>query len=357
MSRINQSKETDEQERNLFYMVILDFILYFILPLAVTAILTYALIPYFHRKQFGQYIREEGPQAHLKKQGTPTMGGLAIFVGIAVGLIIYGVRNYSMQASADVTSAAYSSPQNTYDAIAIMLTMLAFGLIGFIDDYNKIAKKENLGLTAKQKIILQALFSIGLAAYMLLTKREELFIPFLKVSVSFGILYVPFVMFVEIAMSNAVNLTDGLDGLASGVTAIVGITFAIIGWKEGNDILLMSGLSTAGALVGFLIFNHYPAKIFMGDTGSMALGGVLSGIAVVTGKEFLLPLAGLIYVLEALSVIIQVTYFRKTGGKRFFRMAPLHHHFELGGMKEYHVVAMFCAVTTVLGIITYFATI
>ena len=333
------------------------FILYFILPLAVTAILTYALIPYFHKKQFGQYIREEGPQAHLKKQGTPTMGGLAIVIGIAMGLIIYGVWNYSMRASSEVTSSAYSNVRNTYDVIVIMLTMLAFGLIGFIDDYNKIAKKENLGLTAKQKIILQALFSIGIAVYMLLTEREELFIPFFKISVGFGILYVPFVMFVEIAMSNAVNLTDGLDGLASGVTAIVGITFAVIGWKEGNEILLISGLCTAGALLGFLIFNHYPAKIFMGDTGSMALGGILSGIAVATGKEFLLPMVGLIYVLEALSVIIQVTYFRKTGGKRFFRMAPLHHHFELGGMREYCVVAMFCGVTAVLGVITYLATV
>lgn len=164
-------------------------------------------------------------------------------------------------------------------------------------------------------------------------------------------------MFVEIAMSNAVNLTDGLDGLAAGVTAIVGITFAVIGWKGGDTILTVSGTVVAGALIGFLLFNHYPAKIFMGDTGSMALGGVLSGIAVVTGKEFLLPLVGLIYVLEALSVIIQVAYFRKTGGKRFFRMAPLHHHFELGGMKEYNVVYMFCAVTAVLGVIAYFGTI
>ena len=164
-------------------------------------------------------------------------------------------------------------------------------------------------------------------------------------------------MFVEIAMSNAVNLTDGLDGLAAGVTAIVGITFAVIGWKDGDTILTVSGTVVAGALIGFLLFNHYPAKIFMGDTGSMALGGVLSGIAVVTGKEFLLPLVGLIYVLEALSVIIQVAYFRKTGGKRFFRMAPLHHHFELGGMKEYNVVYMFCAVTAVLGVIAYFGTI
>lgn len=329
---------------------ILCIVLYFLVPLAVTALLTRQLIPYFHHKQFGQYIREEGPQAHLKKQGTPTMGGLAIVVGITVGLVIYGIRAYG-----ESQSSCCGTWLNVTDCLAVFLTMLLFGIIGFVDDYNKIAKKENLGLTAKQKLVLQGLFSIVLGVYMLMTHREELFIPFFKVAVSFGLLYVPFVMFVEVAMSNAVNLTDGLDGLASGVTAIVGITFAAIGWAKSDDILMISGLCVAGALVGFLIFNHYPAKIFMGDTGSMALGGILSGIAVVTGREFLLPMVGLIYVLEALSVIIQVLYFRKTGGKRFFRMAPLHHHFELGGMKEYNVVHMFCAITAVLGVITYFA--
>lgn len=331
-------------------MTLLDVILYFVMPLAITALMTYGLIPYFHRKQFGQYIREEGPKAHLKKQGTPTMGGIAIFIGITAGMAIFMVRVSDPLKS-------WASPHLVRDAVAIVLTMLAFGAIGFIDDFNKIAKKENLGLTAKQKLIMQAVFSIGLAFYMMRTEREDLFIPFLKIGVSFGLLYIPFVMFVEIAMSNAVNLTDGLDGLAAGVTAIVGITFAVIGWKDGDTILTVSGTVVAGALIGFLLFNHYPAKIFMGDTGSMALGGVLSGIAVVTGKEFLLPLVGLIYVLEALSVIIQVAYFRKTGGKRFFRMAPLHHHFELGGMKEYNVVYMFCAVTAVLGVIAYFGTI
>ena len=204
-------------------MTLLDVILYFVMPLAVTALLTYGLIPYFHRKQFGQYIREEGPKAHLKKQGTPTMGGIAIFIGITAGMAVFMVR------VSDPTKG-WASPHLVRDAVAIVLTMLAFGAIGFIDDFNKIAKKENLGLTAKQKLIMQAVFSIGLAFYMMRTGREDLFIPFLKISVSFRLLYIPFVMFVEIAMSNAVNLTDGLDGLAAGVTAIVGIAFAIIGW-------------------------------------------------------------------------------------------------------------------------------
>ena len=226
-------------------MTLLDVILYFVMPLAITALMTYGLIPYFHRKQFGQYIREEGPKAHLKKQGTPTMGGIAIFIGITAGMAIFMVRVSDPLKS-------WASPHLVRDAVAIVLTMLAFGAIGFIDDFNKIAKKENLGLTAKQKLIMQAVFSIGLAFYMMRTGREDLFIPFLKIGVSFGLLYIPFVMFVEIAMSNAVNLTDGLDGLAAGVTAIVGITFAVIGWKGGDTILTVSGTVVAGALLSLI---------------------------------------------------------------------------------------------------------
>ena len=224
--------------------------------------------------------------------------------------------------------------------MAIVLTMLAFGAIGFIDDFNKIAKKENLGLTAKQKLIMQAVFSIGLAFYMMRTGREDLFIPFLKIGVSFGLLYIPFVMFVEIAMSNAVNLTDGLDGLAAGVTAIVGITFAVIGWKDGDTILTVSGTVVAGALIGFLLFNHYPAKIFMGDTGSLALGGLFAALSIATHTEFLAVVLGGLYVMEAMSDVIQVGYFKMTH-KRVFKMAPIHHHFELKGWTETKVVVRF----------------
>ncbi|MBQ6621740.1 MAG: phospho-N-acetylmuramoyl-pentapeptide-transferase [Mogibacterium sp.] len=317
-------------------MTIQTAALVFVLALAVAAVGTKLLIPVFHRHQFGQYIREEGPQAHQKKKGTPTMGGIAIILGIIAGLL----------------AGAGRQP----DTWAILITMLAFGLIGFLDDYTKIAKKENEGLTPRQKLLLQVLFSIGIAVYMMLTHRTEVLIPFAKVWISLGILYIPFVIFVEVAKSNSVNLTDGLDGLASGVTAVVGLCFAVIGFRTGNLVMTVSGAAIAGALCGFLIYNHYPAKIFMGDTGSMALGGVLSAMAIVSGTEFLLPIAGLIYVLEALSVIIQVLYFRRTGGKRFFRMAPLHHHFELGGMKEYHVVLMFTACTAVLCVIAALGT-
>lgn len=180
-------------------------------------------------------------------------------------------------------------------------------------------------------------------------------IPFVNIYVNFGLLFMPFVILTEVAMSNGVNLSDGLDGLASSVTLVVAILFAVVGYTHDVYILTVSGLAIAGSLIGFLFFNKYPAKIFMGDTGSMALGGVLSAIAIVSKTEFLLPIAGIIYVVESLSVIIQVVYFRKTGGKRFFRMAPIHHHFELGGMKEYNVVKLFTLVTVCSSVIAYFS--
>lgn len=313
---------------------IIDLLIAFAVSCAGTAV----LIPVLKKKQFGQYIREDGPQAHLSKQGTPTMGGAAFVTAIAVAILASGDFNISK--------------------VVVLLTMFAYGIIGFIDDYNKIAKKENEGLTPKQKIVLQVLFGLALAIYMAYAEGTDVFIPFFKVNIHFGILYIPFIIFVEVAMANAVNLTDGLDGLASSTTVIVALLFAILGWESftnGDTTMTASSVAVVGALLGFLVFNKYPAKIFMGDTGSMALGGVLSAIAIVGHLEFLLPIAGLIYVCEALSVIIQVLYFRKTGGKRFFRMAPLHHHFELGGMKEYHVVVMFCAFTLVCSAIAYFA--
>lgn len=312
----------------------------FIISLFVSAIGTKLLIPYLIHKQFGQFIREEGPQAHKKKAGTPTMGGVMIVFGIIVGLVTGMICNRNV----------------TADTTAIILTMLAFGIIGFLDDFEKIAKKNNLGLTPKQKIMLQILFSLGIGLYMIFGgSGTEVFIPFVKIYVNFGVLFMPFVIITEVAMSNGVNLSDGLDGLASSVTLVVAILFALVGYVHGNDILMISGVAIAGSLIGFLVFNKYPARIFMGDTGSMALGGVLSAIAIVSKTEFLLPIAGIIYVVESLSVIIQVTYFRKTGGKRFFRMAPIHHHFELGGMKEYNVVKMFTLVTICASAIAYFA--
>ena len=306
---------------------------------AVSMLCTARLIPYLKHKQFGQFIREEGPQAHLSKAGTPTMGGLAFIAGITVAMVVSMFMKGSM----------------TTEKIAILLSMFAFGAIGFIDDFNKVAKKQNEGLTPKQKLVLQVVFGAALAVFMMMKEGTSMLLPFFGKTVDFGILYIPFVIFIEVAMANAVNLTDGLDGLAASTSSIVACTFAIAGLtvNGGNEPMAVAGQAVFGALIGFLIYNRYPAKIFMGDTGSMALGGVLSAMAIVGHVEWLLPIAGLLYVIEALSVIIQVTYFKKTGGKRIFRMAPIHHHFELGGWHETKVVRVFCLFTLICCVIAY----
>ena len=306
---------------------------------AVSMLVTARMIPFMKQKQFGQYIREEGPEAHLSKAGTPTMGGIAFILGTTVAVIV----------------SMFMPGSDTMGKIAILLSMYAFGAVGFIDDYNKIAKKQNEGLTPKQKLILQAVFGLALAVFMMSKEGTVMFIPFFRKTVDIGILYIPFVVFIEIAMANAVNLTDGLDGLASSNSAIVACTFAIIGMsvRGGSEPMAVAGQALFGALIGFFLYNHYPAKIFMGDTGSMALGGALSAMAIVGHMEWLLPVAGLIYVIEALSVIIQVTYFKKTGGKRIFRMAPIHHQFELGGWHETKVVKVFCLFTFVCCVIAW----
>ena len=232
--------------------------------------------------------------------------------------------------------------------------MVLFGCIGFIDDYEKAIKKNNAGISPKQKIILQFVFSGAFAIYAYLysgfgtVPGGAVWIPFVDRYIDFGLLYIPFIIFVMIAFSNAVNLTDGLDGLASGVTALVAFCMVILGVGAYPMITaapIVYG-AVAGACLGFLMYNKNPARIFMGDTGSMALGGVLAAAAVMLKMEFLVAIAGLLYVLEALSVIIQVAYFKKTR-KRFFKMAPIHHHFELCGMKEKNVVYLFWGMTLV----------
>ena len=306
---------------------------------AVSMLVTARMIPLLRHKQFGQFIREEGPQAHLSKAGTPTMGGIAFIIGITVAIVV----------------SMFMKGSDTTGKIAILLSMFAFGAIGFLDDYNKVAKKQNEGLTPKQKLALQVIFGIALAIFMMVKEGTTMLIPFFGKTVDFGILYIPFVVFIEVAMANAVNLTDGLDGLAASTSSIVACTFAIVGMTVhgGNEPMAVAGQAVFGALIGFLLYNHYPAKIFMGDTGSLALGGVLSAMAIVGHMEWLLPIAGLIYVIEALSVIIQVTYFKKTGGKRVFRMAPIHHHFELGGWHETKVVRVFCIFTLICCVIAF----
>ncbi len=303
------------------------------------AVFTKLLLPYLEKKQFKQFVREVGPQSHLSKTGTPSMGGLAII-------------GASVLASAGVGLAA--GVADGWHLVVILLVMVLFGCIGFIDDYEKAIKKNNAGISPKQKIILQFVFSGAFAIYAYLysgfgtVPGSAVWIPFVDRYIDFGLLYIPFIIFVMIAFSNAVNLTDGLDGLASGVTALVAFCMVILGvgaYPMITAVPIVYG-AVAGACLGFLMYNKNPARIFMGDTGSMALGGVLAAAAIMLKMEFLVAIAGLLYVLEALSVIIQVAYFKKTR-KRFFKMAPIHHHFELCGMKEKNVVYLFWGMTLV----------
>lgn len=302
------------------------------------AVFTAIEIPILRKKQFGQYIREEGPQSHMAKQGTPTMGGVAIYAGVALTALVCGAMN-----GADMG-----------DMAIIVIAGFLFGLIGFLDDFIKVAAKHNLGLRAWQKLVLQVLFSAGLGCYVMFFTDEgtNVWIPFYGKDVDFGILYIPFVVFVMVAMANSVNLTDGLDGLCSTVTLVVSLFFAWACLQFGGDASSIYTLALAGACAGFLVFNHHPAKIFMGDTGSMALGAGLTAAVIVTRSEFLIPIAGFVYVMEAMSDIIQVLHYKRTG-KRVFRMAPIHHHFELGGMSEVQVQGLFAAISAVCCVLAF----
>ena len=317
--------------------IILIPIIALVLAWILGAAFTKLLIPFLEKKQFRQFVREEGPKSHLSKTGTPSMGGIAIICATII--------------SAVAVSVVLTGKTCNYVSLgAILITMVLFGLIGFIDDYEKAIRKNNDGISPKQKIVLQFVFSTAFAVFAYFNSGftgvsgSSVWIPFVDLYIDFGILYIPFIIFVMIAFSNAVNLTDGLDGLASGVTALVAFCMVILGVYNFPGFLTESVIygALSGGCLGFLMFNKNPAKIFMGDTGSMALGGMLAAGAVMMKMEFLLAIAGLVYVLEALSVIIQVSYYKKTH-KRIFKMAPLHHHFELCGMKEKNVVVMFWA--------------
>lgn len=292
------------------------------------------LIPILKRLNAGQSIREDGPSSHLVKSGTPTIGGLIFIFSILLTTIL--TANFSLVVA------------------MLVFSLLSFGIVGFIDDYIKVVKKRNLGLTAIQKLLLQIFVTIIVLIYQYTSKelRTDLYIPFIKKFVSFGIFYIPFIIFVVVGTVNSVNLTDGLDGLSSGVTIIVLLFFAIVSYKIKNYQIGLFCISLIGALIGFLYFNKYPAKVFMGDTGSLALGGVVSIIAVLLNVALILPIAGGIYFIETLSVIIQVISF-KTRGKRVFLMSPLHHHFEQKGWKEKKVVGVFIFVQIILCIISY----
>lgn len=292
----------------------------------ISVVITKVEIPVLKRKA-GQNIREDGPQSHLSKAGTPSMGGIAIIIA----------------ASLTTIGAAVMGKIDGLGCAIILLVFVGFGLIGFFDDYLKVIKKNNLGLRAYQKFGLQTIVSVILAVYLAnyTEGSTSVYIPFADIYVNFGIWYIPFVVFVVLAMTNAVNLTDGLDGLASGVTAFISLFFAVAGFTYGIVTGAYFCSAMCGACLGFLVFNRNPAKVFMGDTGSLALGGGLAAAAILMKLELLLPIVGLLYVIEALSVVLQVGYFKISGGKRIFKMAPIHHHFEKCGFSEVQVVAGF----------------
>jgi phospho-N-acetylmuramoyl-pentapeptide-transferase len=280
------------------------------------------VIPVLRRLKFGQSIRQEGPERHYAKAGTPTMGGIIILIALVVPVMVYG--------------------GNSTEVWLALFVTLGHGLIGFLDDFIKVVLKRSLGLKAKQKLLGQIIMAIALAyiATNYMGRGTDLWVPLLDVNVDLGPLYYVLIFLVLVGTTNAVNLTDGLDGLAAGTTTVAALAYTVIAMSFAKPQLAIYCVSLAGASLGFLKHNVHPAKVFMGDTGSLALGGALAAVAVMTKTELLLVIVGGVFVFEALSVIIQVISFKLTG-KRVFRMSPIHHHFELSGWSEIKVVTVF----------------
>ena len=290
-------------------------------------------IPILHRLKFGQSIREEGPKSHQKKSGTPTMGGIFLIAGIIAATLI------TAQWNAEIFLALF--------------ILIGHFILGFIDDYIKVVRKHNQGLLARYKLLGQiiiAVVTIFVASELLIDFKPAIWIPIANVTIDAGKFYLLFMLLVMVGASNAVNLTDGLDGLASGCVAIASSCYAVICLLTGHEDLAIFCAATVGACIGFLRFNFHPAKVFMGDTGSLALGGAFAAVGILTHTEILLAVVGFVFVCEAMSVIIQVISFKSTG-KRVFRMSPLHHHFELGGWSEVKVVFVFWTVGLIAGVI------
>ncbi|MBQ8985990.1 MAG: phospho-N-acetylmuramoyl-pentapeptide-transferase [Lachnospiraceae bacterium] len=296
----------------------------------VSAVSGKYLIPFLRRVKAGQTERDDGPQSHLGKTGTPNMGGLMIMLGLVVGGLIMAGR--------------------CPEVIPVLILTIGFGLVGFIDDYLKVVKKKSDGLSVKQKMALQIVIALLFALYVTKVNAIPLAmkVPFLAGAyLDLGILNIPALLFIAVATVNGTNFTDGVDGLASCVTVATALFFTIAAVFAGSGASAAGG-AMIGALLGFLLYNAYPAKVFMGDTGSLALGGFVTAMAYLLQLPLFIPIVGFIYFIEVVSVIMQVGYFKMTHGKRIFRMAPIHHHFELGGWSEVRVVAVFTVTTVVL---------
>ncbi len=306
------------------------------LAFMITVILCPIFIPMLHKLKFGQYVRDDGPQTHLKKAGTPTMGGIVMVAAFAIISCIYAVKEPVI--------------------IPVMILTIGFGIIGFLDDFLKIAKKQSEGLKAWQKLSLQFIITV-LFVYIIENVYKigtGILIPFTGKVVEMPMpLFVVFLFFAVLGTTNGANFTDGLDGLCTSVTSVIAVFFAIAAFIvfRGDNGITTASLIMLGTLIGFLIFNAYPAKVFMGDTGSLALGGFVAGAAFMMQMPLFIIIVAFIYLAEIISVIMQVSYFKITHGKRIFKMAPIHHHFELSGWEETRVVALFTIVTAILGMV------
>lgn len=313
-----------------------------VISFIIAIILGFIIIPILKKLKVGQIERDDGPKSHLKKQGTPTMGGIIMIITMII--VITGTYIYFM---------AKGQNDIANNILPLLLVSIGFGLIGFIDDFKKLVLKNTKGLKPSYKMLGLLIISVAYVVYLVygLNIGTDTYIPIIKQYISLPVyIYIPFAIIVILATTNAINLTDGIDGLSSSVSAIIVTCLTVIGILFGSTELGVFGSIVIGAILGFLMFNIHPAKVFMGDTGSLLLGGVISAMALYIKMPLLLIIIALVPVLETLSVIIQVAYFKKTGN-RVFKMAPLHHHYELSGWKESKVVIVFSAITLVLCII------
>ena len=307
----------------------------------VTVILAIGIIPILRKRKVGQIEREDGPKSHLKKQGTPTMGGIII----ALGIFIVTIFTYFYFKSEDSFTATHLIP--------LVAVTIGFGMVGFVDDFKKLILQNTKGLKPSYKMIGLLVISVVYALYLVsgLNLGTETYIPFVKVFIELPVwIYIPFAIFVMLGTTNAINLTDGIDGLSTTISMIIITTLSVIGMINGVMEVAIIGSIIAGCCLGFLMFNLHPAKVFMGDTGSLLLGGAIVGMALYLKMPLILLIIALIPVFETISVMIQVLYFKKTGN-RIFKMAPLHHHFELSGWKEGNIVSVFSMITLILCIV------
>ena len=329
-------------------MIRISFLITGFLAFGITALSGYALIPWLKKVKFGQTIKEIGPTWHQSKQGTPTMGGLMFYLGsmaaVFAGMCLLMKELNEVGAQNQILSLSIS-----------MMTALAFGVVGFIDDYIKVVKKRNLGLKARYKIVGQVFITAAFLAAQQAIGHVSTYvqIPYTNFGFDMGVMYYVVAFLGIIFMVNAVNLTDGIDGLCSSVTFIVALGFMIISAAYGYYTNALFSVAIAGACAGFLVWNFFPAKVFMGDTGSMFLGGAVVAMAWAVNRPEILVFMGIIYICEALSVFIQVSYFKITHGKRIFKMSPIHHHFEMSGWNEIKIVTVFTAIQAAFVVLGY----